>query len=69
MWQLLAMCGVQGLHIVWKGWEFGDILQGVKGPKLLFPTFWGSSYFFLLLGKIPELKRYFFRFLLKSSDW
>ena len=31
---------------------------------LLFPTFWGLSYFFLLLGKIPTFS-YFFRFLLK----
>ena len=34
---------------------------------LLFPTFWGLSYFFLLLGKIPTFS-YFFRFLLKIID-
>ena len=34
---------------------------------LLFPTFWGLSYFFLLLGKIPTFS-YFFRFLLKLID-
>ena len=31
---------------------------------LLFPTFWGFSYFFLLLGKIPTFS-YFLRFSLK----
>ena len=34
---------------------------------LLFPTFWGLSYFFLLLGKIPTFS-YFFRSLLKLID-
>ena len=34
---------------------------------LLFPTFWGLYYFFLLLGKIPTFS-YFFRFLLKLID-
>ena len=33
---------------------------------LLFPTFWGLSYFFLLLGKIPTFS-YFFSFLLKFN--
>ena len=34
---------------------------------LLFSTFWGLSYFFLLLGKIPTFS-YFFRLLLKLND-
>ena len=34
---------------------------------LLFPTFWGLYYFFLLLGKIPTFS-YFFRLLLKLID-
>ena len=34
---------------------------------LLFPTFFGLSYFFLLLGKIPTFSC-FFRFLLKLID-
>ena len=34
---------------------------------LLFPTFPGLSYFFLLLGKINTFS-YFFRFLLKLID-
>ena len=34
---------------------------------LLFPTFWGLSYFFLLLGKIPTFS-YFFKFSLKLID-
>ena len=34
---------------------------------LLFPTFWGLSYFFLLWGKIPTFS-YFFRFSLQLID-
>ena len=43
------------------------IVIGRPSSVLLFPTFWGLSYFFLLLGKIPTFS-YFFRFLLKLID-
>ena len=55
----------------------GGVSQGVvdnplwtdsrASSVLLFPTLWGLSYFFLILGKIPTFS-YFFRFLLKLID-
>ena len=44
-----------------------NISTGRASSVLLFPTFWGLSYFFLLLGKIPTFS-YFYRLLLKLID-
>ena len=53
------------------GWRFrvNSVVAGrqVSYFFLLFPTFWGLSYFVLLLGKIPTFS-YFFRFLLTLID-
>ena len=36
---------------------FGNVCRA--SSVLLFPTFWGLSYFFLLLGKIPTFSGFY----------